>query len=202
MRSPSGGEARHRGGTQVGKAPPSPEMTISGLTKGQLVGDDDVAKHFIIPRLCRTLRPAPQAGCFVSRLSASNDSAQIALRHRAFRTVALAPSSALANRPPTDGSPGLQRLWSTLPSPAGLVCRNQPCRRTVSSDALQLIRPENALLTQEQARMWSCGFIQGNSDRARRAVRQSSRTCGTSYFANRSLRASAINSRCGRPDCA
>jgi hypothetical protein len=33
MRSPSGGKARHRGGTQVGKAPPSPEMTISGLTE-------------------------------------------------------------------------------------------------------------------------------------------------------------------------
>ena len=150
------------------------------------------------------VRPAPQAGCFVSRLDVSCES-QIALRHRAFRTVALAPSSALANRPPTDGSPGLQRLWSTLPSPAGRVCRSQPRRRTVSSDTLQLIRPKNAPLTQEQARMWSCGDVasyKGNSDRARRAVRQSSRTCGTSYFANRSLRASAINSRCGRPDCA
>src|SRR3954447_21338376 len=38
MRSPSGGEARHRGGTQVGKAPPSPEMTISGLTESGLSG--------------------------------------------------------------------------------------------------------------------------------------------------------------------
>src|SRR5215207_241801 len=100
MRSPSGGEARRRGGTQVGKAPPTPEMSISGLTKGQFVGDDDVAKHFIIPRLCRTLRPAPQAGCFVSRLLASKDSAQITLRHRAFGTVALAPSSASTKRPP------------------------------------------------------------------------------------------------------
>src|SRR4051794_3121786 len=94
MRSPSGGKARRRGGTHIGKAPPSPEMTISGLTKGQLVGDDDVAKHLIIPRLCRTLRPAPQAGCFVSRLKLSKDSAQITLRHRAFGTVAGAPSSA------------------------------------------------------------------------------------------------------------
>jgi hypothetical protein len=53
--------------TQVGKAPPSPEMTISGLTRGRLVGEDQIAKRDL-PRLCRTLRPAPQAGCFVSRL--------------------------------------------------------------------------------------------------------------------------------------
>src|SRR3954468_11735117 len=95
MRSPPGGKARRRGGTQVGKAPPSPEMTISGLTKGQFVGDDDVAKQFIIPRLCRTVRPAPQAGCFVSGLSVSCES-QITLRHRAFGTVALAPSRTLS----------------------------------------------------------------------------------------------------------
>jgi hypothetical protein len=44
MRSPSGGKARLRGGTQVGKAPPSPEMTISGLTRGRLVGEDQIAK--------------------------------------------------------------------------------------------------------------------------------------------------------------
>src|SRR4051812_33512707 len=56
MRSPSGGEARHRGGTQVGKAPPSPEMTISGLTRGQVFGEDQSAK-MIIPRLCRTCGP-------------------------------------------------------------------------------------------------------------------------------------------------
>src|SRR3954447_4396663 len=40
MRSPSGGEARRRGGTQVGKAPPSPKTTISGLTRGQVFGED------------------------------------------------------------------------------------------------------------------------------------------------------------------
>ena len=39
------------------------------------------------------VRPAPQAGCFVSRLKFSKDSAQIALRHRAFGTVAVVPSS-------------------------------------------------------------------------------------------------------------
>src|SRR3954462_9564507 len=50
---PSGSKARHRGGTQVGKAPPSPEMTISGLTRGQVVGDDEIAKSHQ-PRLCRT----------------------------------------------------------------------------------------------------------------------------------------------------
>src|SRR3954447_2943650 len=49
MRSPSGGKARRRGGTHIGKAPPSPEMTISGLTKGQVFGEDDVAKLFIFP---------------------------------------------------------------------------------------------------------------------------------------------------------
>src|SRR3954451_8373908 len=108
MRSPSGGEARRRGGKQVGNAPPSPEMTISGLTRGRLVGDDDVAKHFISPALPH-VRPAPQAGCFVSRLSASKDSAQITLRHRAFRTVAVAPSSTLAEQPIASQLPWWQR---------------------------------------------------------------------------------------------
>ncbi len=96
MRSPSGGEARRRGGTQVGKAPPSPEMTISGLTRGQVFGEDQVAKHDR-PRLCRTCGPPLQAGCFVSRLYVSCES-QIALRHRAFGTLAEAPSSASATR--------------------------------------------------------------------------------------------------------
>jgi hypothetical protein len=100
MRSPSGGGARRRGGTQVGKAPPWPEIVISGLTRGQVFGEDQIAKSNDLPRPCRTLRPAPQAGCFVSRLSASKDSAQITLRHRAFRTVAIAPSSASAEGPP------------------------------------------------------------------------------------------------------
>src|SRR3954453_8679995 len=98
MRSPSGGEARLRGGTQVAKAPPSPEMTISGLTESGLSGKI-MSPNNDVPRLCRTLRPAPQAGCFVSGLRLSKDSAQIALRHRAFRTVALAPSSGSAKWP-------------------------------------------------------------------------------------------------------
>src|SRR3954462_10586937 len=96
MRSPSGGEARHRGGTQVGKAPPSPEMVISGLTESGLSGRMMTPINSF-PRLCRTLRPAPQAGCFVSGLKLSKDSAQITSRHRAFRTAAIAPSSTPSN---------------------------------------------------------------------------------------------------------
>ena len=38
MGSPLGGEARHRGGTHIGKAAPSPEMLTSGLTKGGFRG--------------------------------------------------------------------------------------------------------------------------------------------------------------------
>src|SRR3954466_5131648 len=51
MRSPSGGEARHRGGTQVGKAPPSPEMTLSSLTRGQVFGEDQDADLDFSPAL-------------------------------------------------------------------------------------------------------------------------------------------------------
>src|SRR3954451_751247 len=98
MRSPSCGGARRRGGTQVGKAPPSPKTTIFGLTEGQVFGEDLSCQDQMLPRLCRTLRPAPQAGCFVSRLKLSKDSAQITLRHRAFRTVAVMSSSVLLNR--------------------------------------------------------------------------------------------------------
>src|SRR5215216_1639976 len=91
---PFGLEARRRDVTQVGKAPPSPEMTLSGLTESGLSGRmmTPIDHH---PRLCRTLRPAPQAGCFVSRLYASCES-QIALRHRAFGTVAIESSSTSA----------------------------------------------------------------------------------------------------------
>src|SRR5215218_5685144 len=95
MRSPSGGEARHRGGTQVGKAPPLPKMTISGLTESGLSGRI-MSLNNDYPRLCRTCGPPLQAGCFVSGLKLSKDSAQITLRHRAFRTVALAPSSTVS----------------------------------------------------------------------------------------------------------
>src|SRR3954454_15224923 len=99
MRSPSGGEARHRGGTHIGKAPPSPEMLIFGLTRGRLVGENDVGKQSSSPAL-PDVRPAPQAGCFVSGLKLSKDSAQITLRHRAFGTVTVAASSTSAKRPP------------------------------------------------------------------------------------------------------
>src|SRR3954467_3973770 len=117
MRSPSGGKARRRGGTHIGKAPPSPKMSIFGLTRGQVFGEDQVAT-LIIPRLCRTLRPAPQAGCFVSRLYVSKDSAQITLRHGAFRTVALAPSSTVLR--------DLQQFW---PEPLLGNMKAQCCQR-------------------------------------------------------------------------
>src|SRR4051794_1593265 len=122
MRSPSGGKARHRGGTHIGKAPLSPENAFSCLTRGQLFGEDQVAR-LIYPRLCRTVRPAPQAGCFVSGLKLSKDSAQITLRHRAFRTGAVAPSSASAKRPPA------APLWSCCTTAITFVslCR-LPCR--------------------------------------------------------------------------
>jgi hypothetical protein len=41
------------------------------------------------------VRPAPQAGCFVSRLDVSCES-QITLRHWAFGTLTMVPSSALS----------------------------------------------------------------------------------------------------------
>src|SRR5829696_7270760 len=91
MRSPSGGKARHRGGTQVGKAPPSPEMTISGLTRGRLVGDDDDANHSSIPGFAgRAARPFRRAvsflGSCLQRLSA-NHFAPSRIPHRGHGAV-------------------------------------------------------------------------------------------------------------------
>src|SRR3954471_5740999 len=91
MRSPSGGEARRRGGTQVDKAPPWPEMTISGLTKGRLVGDDQIAKSRSTPAL-PDVRPAPSGGLFrfwaqaLQRLSA-NHFAPSGIPHRGHSAV-------------------------------------------------------------------------------------------------------------------
>src|SRR3954447_13455882 len=94
MGSPSGGKARHRGGTQVGKAPPSPEMGISGLTESGLSGRIR-SPNLISPRLCRTLRPAPSGGLFrfwapalqrLSRLSA-NHFAPPRIPHRGLSPV-------------------------------------------------------------------------------------------------------------------
>ena len=65
-----------------GKAPPPPETVISGLTRRQLVGEDQIAKSRSAPAL-PDVRPAPKAGCFVSgpRLSyATADSGQVTLR--------------------------------------------------------------------------------------------------------------------------
>src|SRR3954447_13149213 len=67
--------------TQVGKAPPLPEMTISGLTESGLSGKIMSPNKDHAPAL-PDVRPAPQAGCFVSRLNASCES-QITLRHSA-----------------------------------------------------------------------------------------------------------------------
>src|SRR4051794_37144596 len=128
MLSPSGGRARCRDATQVGKAPLSPEMTISGLTESGMSGRIGVLISDLSPAL-PDVRPAPQAGCFVSRLKLSKDSAQITLRHHAFRTVAAAPSSASAKRLPaiargmntartcTD-EVGLQQEWIRSINPA------------------------------------------------------------------------------------
>src|SRR5215211_4074138 len=91
MRSPSGGEARHRGGTQVGKTPPSPEMTISGLTEGGLSGKIMTPINDF-PRLCRTCGPPLRRAVSFLGFRFSCES-QIALRHRPFRTVAAPPSS-------------------------------------------------------------------------------------------------------------
>jgi hypothetical protein len=97
-----------------GKAPPSPEMSISGLTESGLSGKIISPKIDFSPAL-PDVRPAPQAGCFVSRLSASKDSAQITLRHRAFRTVAVAPSSGATKPPEQRRGPRQERgsmpLW-------------------------------------------------------------------------------------------
>ena len=87
---PFGLEARCRDVTHGGKAPPSPEMTISGLTRGQVFGRMIVAKQIIFPAL-PDVRPAPQAGCFVSRLYASCES-QVVCDSFAFGTAAIAPS--------------------------------------------------------------------------------------------------------------
>src|SRR3954454_13422797 len=91
MRSPSGGEARPRGGTQVGKAPPSPEMTISGLTRGRLVGDDDDANLSSSPAL-PDVAARPSGGLFrfwalrLQRLSA-NHFAPSGIPHRGRSAV-------------------------------------------------------------------------------------------------------------------
>src|SRR5215218_2107518 len=61
------------------------------------------------PRLLPDVRPAPQAGCFVSGFYVSSES-QITLRHRAFGTVAVSPSSTVHD---TFSSPGRKRCSAT-----------------------------------------------------------------------------------------
>src|SRR5215203_5537521 len=98
MRSPSGGEARRRDVTHVRQSSAVARNDDFRLDERAGFRGRSIRQDYR-PRLCRTLRPAPQAGCFVSRLKLSKDSAQITLRHRAFRTVAVAPSSASAKWP-------------------------------------------------------------------------------------------------------
>jgi hypothetical protein len=49
--------------THIGKALPLPEMSISSLTRGQHVGDDDVVTQFIIPAL-PDVAARPSGGLF------------------------------------------------------------------------------------------------------------------------------------------
>src|SRR5215204_1222320 len=91
---PSGSETRREGVAHAIRAahceraqcptnaPPSPEMTVSGLTESGLSGKIRSPNLFTSPAL-PDVRPAPQAGCFVSGLYVSKDSAQITLRHSA-----------------------------------------------------------------------------------------------------------------------
>src|SRR3954469_16168695 len=91
MRSPSGGEAHHRGGTQVGKAPPSPEMTISGLTESGLSGKIRSPDTDFSPAL-PDVAARPSGGLFrfcvqaLQRLSA-NHFAPSGIRHRGISAV-------------------------------------------------------------------------------------------------------------------
>ena len=85
-------KARCRGGTQGGKAPPSPKTTISGLTRGQVFGEDQVGKQDLPGSAGRAARPS--GGLFRFLAQRLQNSAQITLRHWVFGTAARAPSSA------------------------------------------------------------------------------------------------------------
>src|SRR5215217_6565708 len=66
-----------------GKAPPLRETAVSRLTSGQVFGEDDDANQSPSPAL-PDVRPAPQAGCFVSRLQvllSRNRLRQLCIRH-------------------------------------------------------------------------------------------------------------------------
>jgi hypothetical protein len=77
--------------TQVGKAPPSPEMTLSGLTRGQFVGEYLSAKKDSSPAL-PDVAARPSGGLFrfwaqaLQRLSA-NHFAPSAIPHRSNSAV-------------------------------------------------------------------------------------------------------------------
>src|SRR5215203_3842053 len=73
-----------------GKAPPLSEMTISDLTRGQVFGEDQSAKIDHSPAL-PDVRPAPQAGCFVSGLQVlprvAGNLRRLYIRHRRSSAV-------------------------------------------------------------------------------------------------------------------
>src|SRR5215217_3045966 len=91
MRSPSGGEARRRGGTQVGKAPPSLENAFPSLTRGQVVGEDQSAKIDCFPGFAGRCGPPLRRavsflGSCLQRLSA-NHFAPSRIPHRGHSAV-------------------------------------------------------------------------------------------------------------------
>src|SRR5919112_1022203 len=91
MRSPSGGEAGRRDVTHDGKAPPWPEMSISGLTRGQVFGEHRIAEISISPAL-PDVAARPSGGLFrfwaqaLQRPSA-NRFAPSGIRHRSHSAV-------------------------------------------------------------------------------------------------------------------
>ena len=131
MRSPSGGKARRRGGTQVGKAPPSPEMTISGLTESGLSGRISPPR-LISPgsagRCGPSLRRAVSfLGSCLQRLSA-NHFAPSGIPHRGSSGVKRAVEPA-PSRPHSPSRPSSSRpsggSWTAI---ASLAERSPPPR--------------------------------------------------------------------------
>src|SRR3954453_5340146 len=101
-------------------------MTLSGLTGSGLSGKIRSPNQINSPAL-PDVRPAPQAGCFVSGLYVSKDSAQITLRHRAFRTVAVESSSTSVKHvgETATSSAALERVFGGLmvSSNRGSLCK-------------------------------------------------------------------------------
>src|SRR3954463_10829779 len=72
-----------------GKALPLRETAVSRLTRGQVFGEDQIATNDLSPAL-PDVRPAPQAGCFVSGLQvllSRNRLRQLCIPHRRTSAV-------------------------------------------------------------------------------------------------------------------